>query len=78
MKQWPTPPSRKKIKNTTPAAVTSEEPWEVLEAHILKLKGQLQEIVVQKEAEIAAALETGKKEGYILGCQPSVGRGWRL
>jgi hypothetical protein len=61
--------NRKKIKNTKPAAVDPEEPWEVLQEHISKLEGQLHEIAVQKEVEIAATLETGKKEGYILGCQ---------
>jgi hypothetical protein len=61
--------NRKKIKNIIPAAVNSEDPQEVLEAHILKLEGQLHEIEMQKEAEIATALETGRKEGYILGCQ---------
>ena len=61
--------NRKKIKNIIPAAINSEEQWEVLEAHILKLEGQLHEIKVQKEAEITTTLETGRKEGYILGCQ---------
>src|SRR5882762_5694577 len=61
--------NRKKIKNMIPAAVNSEDPQEVLEAHISKLEGQLHEIEIQKEAEIAATLETGRKEGYILGCQ---------
>jgi hypothetical protein len=37
--------------------------------YILKLEGQLHEIEVRKEAEIATALEMGRKEGYILGCQ---------
>ena len=36
------------------------------------LESQLCEIEVQKEAEIAAALETWKKEGYTLGCQERV------
>jgi hypothetical protein len=61
--------NRKKIKNTIPTAVNSEDPQEVLKAHISKLEGQLHEIQIQKEAEIAAALEMGRKEGYILGCQ---------
>src|ERR1700685_4311924 len=50
-----------------PFTVDSEEPWEVFQAHISKLEGQLHEIVVQKEVEIMAALKTGKKGGYILG-----------
>jgi hypothetical protein len=53
--------NRKKIKNTIPVTTDSEEPWEVLEAQILKLEGQLCEIEVQKEAEIAAELEAGRK-----------------
>src|SRR5882762_3140953 len=61
--------NRKKIKNAIPAAVNSEDLQEVLEAHISKLEGQLCEIEIQKEVEIAAALEMGRKEGYILGCQ---------
>ena len=39
------------------------------EGQISKLENQLRESEVQKNVEIAAALETGKKEGYILGCQ---------
>ena len=58
--------NRKKIKNSIPATF---EPEEVLQARILKLECQLREIEVQKEAEIAAALETGRKEGYHLGRQ---------
>jgi len=49
--------------------VNSGDPRGVLGAHISKLESQLHEIEIQKEAEIAAALETGRKEGYILGCQ---------
>ena len=58
--------NRKKIKNSIPATFELEE---VLQARILKLEYQLREIEVQKEAEIAAALEMGRKEGYHLGCQ---------
>ena len=58
--------NRKKIKNSIPTTFDLEE---VLQARILKLEYQLHEIEVQKEAEIAAALETGRKEGYILGRQ---------
>jgi len=39
------------------------------EAHISKLEGQLCEIEAQREAKITAALELGRKEGYIKGCQ---------
>jgi hypothetical protein len=58
--------NRKKIKNSIPATFDLEE---VLQARTLKLEYQLREIEVQKEAEIAATLEMGKKEGYILGCR---------
>ena len=58
--------NRKKIKNSIPATFELEE---ILQARILKLEYQLREIKVQKEAEIAAALETGRKEGYRLGRQ---------
>jgi hypothetical protein len=58
--------NRKKIKNSIPATFNPEE---VLQARILKLEYQLCEIEVQKEAEVAATLEMGRKEGYHLGCQ---------
>jgi hypothetical protein len=58
--------NRKKTKSSIPATFDLEE---VLQAQILKLEYQLREIKVQKEAEIAAALETGRKEGYHLGRQ---------
>jgi hypothetical protein len=40
-----------------------------LEAHISKLEGQLHKIEAQREVEITAALELGRKEGYFKGCQ---------
>ena len=63
----------KKInKNPIPATTDSARSNDILlefEAHISKLEAQLREIEAQREAEIAAALESGKMEGYIKGCQ---------
>ena len=63
----------KKInKNPIPATTDSARSNNILfefEAHISKLEGQLREIEARREAEIAAALESGRKEGYIKGCQ---------
>jgi hypothetical protein len=61
--------NRKKTKNLIPATSDLEE---VLQAQISKLEYQLREIKMQKEAEIAATLETGRKEGYHLGCWESL------
>jgi hypothetical protein len=58
--------NRKKIKNTIPTAINSKDPQEVLEAHILKLEGLLYEIEIQKEVEITATLEMGRKESTFL------------
>jgi flagellar biosynthesis/type III secretory pathway protein FliH len=56
------------IPATTDSAVLNNILFE-FEAHISKLEGQLREIEAQREAEIAAALESGRKEGHIKGCQ---------
>src|SRR5258705_373755 len=56
------------IAATTDPARSNDILFE-FEAHISKLEGQLREIEAQREAEIAATLELGRKEGYIKGCQ---------
>ena len=67
--------NKTKNKNLIPATTKSACSKEVLfefEAHISRLEGQLHKIELQKEVDIAAALEMGRKEGYILGCQEKV------
>jgi hypothetical protein len=63
----------KKInKNLIPATTDSARSNDILfevKAHISKLEGQLCKIKAQREVEITAALESGRKEGYIKGCQ---------
>ena len=69
--------SKNKKTNTKPisTAVDSADSKELkdilleFEGDIWKLEGQLRENEVQKRIEIAAALEMGRKEGYICGYQ---------
>ena len=59
-------------KNLTPTTTDSAHSNDILfefEAHITKLEGQLCKIEAQRGAEIATALESGRKEEYIKGCQ---------
>jgi hypothetical protein len=71
----PTSLAARSSKHVTASATNSTETKELMEVifefegYISKLENQLRENEVQRKLEVAAALETGREEGYTRGCQ---------